>query len=254
MKTKLSVNLNKIALLRNARDDGNPSPIEFGRIALENGAAGLTVHPRPDERHIRAGDVAPLAELTHAFVGAEYNIEGNPFHNLMDHVLTVKPTQATFVPDQEGQKTSDHGFDLKADAERLRPLIEKAQAAGVRVSLFLDPDPESMPLARAIGADRIELYTEGYAKAYGTDKEAEVLALYAKAALAAHEVGLGVNAGHDLNLENLGALLVACRVIDEVSIGHALTAEALRYGMAETIRRYAAVIESAHEIIEEKAS
>ncbi len=251
MKTKLSVNLNKIALIRNARDDGNPSPCEFGRIALENGAAGLTVHPRPDQRHIRASDVAPLAEVVKAFPGAEYNIEGNPFHNLMDHVLATRPHQATFVPDQEGQKTSDHGFNLDVDGERVKPLIEKAKAAGVRVSLFLDPEPSEMVKAKALGADRVELYTEGYAKAYGTADEEKVLARYAAAARAAHEAGLGVNAGHDLNLENLEALLVACRYIDEVSIGHALTAEALRYGMAETIRRYVAILDRAHQRIKD---
>lgn len=243
MKTKLSVNLNKIALIRNARDDGNPSPCEFGRIALENGAAGLTIHPRPDQRHIRSSDVAPLSEVVKSFPGAEYNIEGNPFHNLMDHVLAVCPDQATFVPDQEGQKTSDHGFNLDVDGQRVKPLIDKAKAAGVRVSLFLDPVAEEMPKAKALGADRVELYTEGYAKAFGTEKQAKVLAQYAAATKAAHDVGLGVNAGHDLNLENLESLLLACKYIDEVSIGHALTAEALRFGMAETIRRYKVILE-----------
>ena len=243
MKTKLSVNLNKIALIRNSRDDGNPSPVEFGEIALKAGAAGLTVHPRPDQRHIRATDVAPLSDLVKHYPDAEYNIEGNPFHNLMDHVLTVRPNQATFVPDSEGQKTSDHGFDLDRDGERLLPLIKAAKDAGVRVSLFMDPVAENMAKAKALGADRVELYTEGYAKAYGTDEQAGILATYAAAAKAAHEVGLGVNAGHDLNLDNLESLLLACRYIDEVSIGHALTAEALRYGMGETVRRYVEIIE-----------
>ena len=243
MKTKLSVNLNKIALIRNARDDGNPSPVEFGEIALKAGAAGLTVHPRPDQRHIRATDVAPLSDLVKLYPHAEYNIEGNPFHNLMDHVLEVRPDQATFVPDSEGQKTSDHGFDLDRDGERLLPLIKAAKEAGVRVSLFMDPIPENMAKAKALGADRVELYTEGYAKAYGTDEEEGILATYAAAAQAAHEAGLGVNAGNDLNLDNLESLLLACRYIDEVSIGHALTAEALRYGMGETVRRYVEIIE-----------
>ena len=179
MKTKLSVNLNKIALIRNARDDGNPSPVEFGEIALQAGAAGLTVHPRPDQRHIRATDVAPLADLVKRYPQAEYNIEGNPFHNLMDHVLTVRPNQATFVPDSEGQKTSDHGFDLNRDGERLLPLIKAAKDAGVRVSLFMDPVAENMAKAKALGADRVELYTEGYAKADGTEEEAGILATYA---------------------------------------------------------------------------
>lgn len=251
MKTKLSVNLNKIALIRNARDDGNPSPCEFGRIALKNGAAGLTIHPRPDQRHIRSSDVAPLAEVVRSFPGAEYNIEGNPFHNLMDHVLAVRPDQATFVPDQEGQKTSDHGFNLDVDGLRVKPHIDKAKAAGVRVSLFLDPVPEEMAKAKELGADRVELYTEGYAKAFGTEKQEQVLAQYAAAAKAAHDVGLGVNAGHDLNLENLEALLLACKYIDEVSIGHALTAEALRFGMAETIRRYEVILERVAQKLKE---
>ena len=217
--------------------------MEFGEIALKAGAAGLTVHPRPDQRHIRATDVAPLSDLVKHYPDAEYNIEGNPFHNLMDHVLTVRPNQATFVPDSEGQKTSDHGFDLDRDGERLLPLIKAAKDAGVRVSLFMDPVAENMAKAKALGADRVELYTEGYAKAYGTDEEVGILATYAAAAKAAHEVGLGVNAGHDLNLDNLESLLLACRYIDEVSIGHALTAEALRYGMDETVRRYVEIIE-----------
>ena len=237
-KTNLSVNLNKIALVRNARDDGNPSPLEFGKIALEAGAAGLTVHPRPDERHIRAGDVAPLAQLVKAYPGREFNIEGNPFHNLMEHVCAVKPDQATFVPDSSDQKTSDHGFDLDRDGERLRPLIAQAKALGVRVSLFMDPIPENMAKAKALGADRVELYTEGYAKKFGTDQQKACLAQYAAAARAAHEAGLGVNAGHDLNLDNVAALVSACVYLDEVSIGHALTVEALRYGMHETVRRY----------------
>ena len=155
------------------------------------------------------------------------------------------------MPDQEGQKTSDHGFNLDVDGARVKPLIEKAKATGVRVSLFLDPEPSEMVKAKALGADRVELYTEGYAKAYGTADEEKVLARYAAAACAAHEAGLGVNAGHDLNLDNLEALLVACRYIDEVSIGHALTAEALRYGMAETIRRYVAILDRAHQRIKD---
>ena len=192
-----------------------------------------------------------MAEVVRSFPGAEYNIEGNPFHNLMDHVLAVRPDQATFVPDQEGQKTSDHGFNLDVDGQRVKPLIDKAKAAGVRVSLFLDPVPEEMPKAKKLGADRVELYTEGYAKAFGTEKQAQVLAQYAAAAKAAHDVGLGVNAGHDLNLENLEALLLACKYIDEVSIGHALTAEALRFGMAETIRRYEVILERVAQKLKE---
>ncbi len=249
MLTKLSVNLNKIALLRNAREGNTPSVTLFGAVALKAGAAGLTVHPRPDERHIRASDVPALSKLIASWPGREFNIEGNPFRNLMDHVRSVRPHQATFVPDADDQKTSDHGFDLKADGERLRPLIAEAKSLGCRVSLFLDPDPEAMPLAKALGADRVELYTEAYAAACGTSEFEKVLARYRDAAFAAHEVGLGVNAGHDLSLTNLQALLVACRTIAEVSIGHALTAEALEYGMTETVGRYNAVCLKASELI-----
>lgn len=247
LKTNLSVNLNKIALIRNSRDDGNPSPVQFGRIALEAGAAGLTVHPRPDERHIRHDDVAPLAQLVKSFPGREFNIEGNPFHNLMQHVREVRPDQVTFVPDSTDQKTSDHGFDLDKDGERLRPLIAEAKALGVRVSLFMDPIAENMAKAKELGADRVELYTEGYAKKFATHEQEACLVEYAAAAAAAHEAGLGVNAGHDLNLENLAALLTACRYIDEVSIGHALTAEALLYGMHETVCRYEAILSAVAE-------
>ena len=242
MLTKLSVNRNKIALIRNSRDGNNPSPVRFGRIALQAGAAGLTVHPRPDERHIRATDVPALSELLKEWPGREYNIEGNPFMNLMDHVLAVRPNQATFVPDSENQKTSDHGYDLARDGARIEPLIAKAKAAGVRVSLFMDPVAENMHLAREVGADRVELSTEEYAAAYGTARQDAELRRYVEAAQAAHEAGLGVNAGHDLNLKNLEELLVACRYIDEVSIGHALITEALEFGLTETVGRYNGIL------------
>ena len=249
IRTKLSVNLNKIALLRNSRDGNWPDPVFFGELALSAGAAGLTVHPRPDERHIRRSDVPSIAALVARYEGIEFNIEGNPFHNLMGHLESVRPHQATFVPDSENQKTSDHGFDL-SDAgvrESLRPLIARAKSFGCRVSLFMDPVPELMSVAQELGADRIELYTEGWAKAFGTEREAEVLAGYAAAATAAKEVGLGVNAGHDLSLENLERFLSACRVIDEVSIGHALVAEALQFGMQETVRRYGEILDRVAE-------
>lgn len=249
MAAKLSVNLNKIALLRNSREGNWPDPVFFGRIALEAGAAGLTVHPRPDERHVRAADVAPLGELVSRWPGREYNIEGNPFHNLMDHVRAVRPHQATFVPDSEGQLTSDHGFALWDEevCRSLRPLIKEAKDLGVRVSLFMDPVPEWMAKAAELGADRIELYTEGWAKAFGTPNEDEVLEAYSRSAQAARAAGLGVNAGHDLDLDNLGRFLSAVKGVDEVSIGHALTAEALQFGLAEVVRRYNVVIEGADE-------
>lgn len=238
MLTKLSVNLNKVALIRNSRDGNTPNPVLFGAICLKAGAAGLTVHPRPDERHIRHDDVPALAKLIKTWPGREFNIEGNPFMNLMDHIRESRPHQATFVPDSEEQKTSDHGFDLRKDGERLLPLIEECHRLGVRVSLFMDPVAEDMHLAKELGADRVELYTEAYAASCGTYAKEEVLARYVEAARAAHECGLGVNAGHDLSLVNLEELLVGCKYISEVSIGHALISEALEYGMTETVGRY----------------
>lgn len=254
MLTKLSVNLNKIALLRNSREGNTPSVTLFGAVALKSGAAGLTVHPRPDQRHIRTDDVPALAKLIGNWPGREFNIEGNPFMNLMEHVRKVRPHQVTFVPDSQSQKTSDHGFDLVADGEKLRPLIAEAKSLGCRVSLFMDPNPEQVVLAKELGADRVELYTEAYAASCGTPKVTETLAKYRAAAQAACEVGLGVNAGHDLSLTNLLDLLVACECVSEVSIGHALVAEALEYGMTETVGRYNAVCLRASEIIAQKQS
>jgi pyridoxine 5-phosphate synthase len=236
--TGLSVNVNKVALLRNARALSIPSVVKLATLALQAGAEGITVHPRPDQRHIRTQDVHDLAALLKQWPRAEYNLEGNPFHNLMALVEEVKPQQCTFVPDNAEQSTSDHGWDLRADAERLRPLVAQAQAWGARVSLFMDPDPAQMPLARALGADRVELYTEPYAAAFGTPQQAAMLQRFADTARAAHALGLGVNAGHDLNLDNLGPFLRAVPGVLEVSIGHALVADALEFGMADTVRRY----------------
>jgi pyridoxine 5-phosphate synthase len=237
-RTALSVNVNKIALLRNTRHLGIPDVVRLSEVALLAGADGITVHPRPDERHIRAGDVHALAALLAKWPHAEYNIEGNPFHNLMDFVRAVRPQQATFVPDSVAQFTSDHGWSFPDDCERLRPLIDEARALGVRVSLFMDPSPEAMAHARAAGADRIELYTEAYAGAWGTPRQAEVLARYRAAAEAAVAAGLEVNAGHDLNRDNLADFLEAVPAVAEVSIGHALVADALELGLAETVRDY----------------
>ena len=244
--TALSVNLNKVALLRNTRHLGIPSVTRAAQLVLEAGADGITVHPRPDERHIRGSDVHELAALLRRdWPHIEYNIEGNPLHNLMDFVREVRPQQATFVPDGVGQFTSDHGWNLPADADTLRPLIEECHALGVRVSLFMDPLPEAMAHARAVGADRVELYTESWASAFGTPREAEVRAQFARAAQAALAVGLGVNAGHDLNRDNLGIFLREVTGVAEVSIGHALIADALELGYAATIRDYQRVIRSA---------
>jgi len=246
--TALSVNVNKVALLRNTRHLGIPSGVRAATLALEAGADGITVHPRPDERHIRASDVRELAALMKSWPEAEYNIEGNPFHNLMAFIREVRPQQATFVPDSEGQFTSDHGWNLAPsapDAERVRPLIDECRALGVRVSLFMDADPAAMPLARAVGADRIELYTEPYAAAHGTPQQARELERFAAAARAAAAAGLGVNAGHDLNRANLGHFLRGVPGVLEVSIGHALIADALELGLAETVRDYRRVIRAA---------
>jgi pyridoxine 5-phosphate synthase len=251
--TALSVNLNKIALVRNTRRLGIPSVSRFAAIALEAGADGITVHPRPDGRHVRGEDVHELAALLAGWPAAEFNIEGNPFHQLMDYVRQVRPQQCTFVPDETGAFTSDHGWELARDGDRLRPMIEEAHALGVRVSLFIDPEPEAMRLARGVGADRVELYTEPYALAFGTAAQAEMLARYRAAAQAAQAAGLGVNAGHDLNRDNLPPFLTEVPGVLEVSIGHALTADALEFGMAAAVRMYVATIRSAEVAGREKA-
>ncbi len=236
--TALSVNLNKVALVRNTRHLGIPSIVRAATLCLDAGAQGITVHPRPDARHIRAADVHELHQLLRSRPDAEFNIEGNPFHNLMEFVRAVRPQQCTFVPDGEGQFTSDHGWDLAADGERVRRLIAEARALGVRVSLFMDPMPQAMAAARAVGADRVELYTEGYATAYGTAQEEAVLGRYVEAARAAQAAGLEVNAGHDLNRDNLTHFLRCVPGVREVSIGHALIADALELGYAATVRAY----------------
>ena len=239
----LSVNVNKVAHLRNTRHLGIPSVVRAATLCLQAGAQGITVHPRPDERHIRAADVAELHALLAQWPEAEYNIEGNPTQNLMGFVRDLRPHQVTFVPDSEDQFTSDHGWDLDKDAERLRPLIAECRALGVRVSLFMDPLPEAMPLVRAVGADRIELYTETYASAHGTPRQAEVLAGFTRTAQAALALGLGINAGHDLSLANLTDFIRAVPGVDEVSIGHALIGEALYEGLAVTIGNYLAILD-----------
>ena len=245
VKTALSVNLNKVALIRNTRHLGIPSVTRAARLCLEAGAQGITVHPRPDERHIRADDVEKLAEVVATWpVPREFNIEGNPFHNLMEFVRKYRPHQATFVPDGEDQFTSDHGWSFPQDAERLAPLIAECKALGVRVSLFMDPVPEQMAAAKAVGADRVELYTEPYAAAWGTAQQAEQLARYAVAAQAALDAGLGVNAGHDLNRDNLAAFVREVPGVLEVSIGHALIADALELGYAATVQAYQACIDA----------
>lgn len=237
--TALSVNLNKVALLRNTRHIGIPSVLRAAQLVLEAGAHGVTVHPRPDERHIRLSDVFELADWMRVhYPRAEFNIEGNPMHNLMDIVRKVRPHQCTFVPDSVGQFTSDHGWQLPQDEAVLAPFVREAKTLGVRVSLFMDPEPRAMAHAAALGADRVELYTESYAAAYGSDQQQTVLAGFVAAANAALHAGLGVNAGHDLSRANLSEFLRAVPGVQEVSIGHALIADALELGLPQTTREY----------------
>ncbi len=243
--TALSVNVNKVALLRNTRALDVPSVTRLATLALEAGADGITVHPRPDARHIRPGDVTDLAALLRAWPQAEYNIEGNPFHNLMDFVRAVRPHQCTFVPDAVEQSTSDHGWNLAADLPRLLPLIREARDLGTRVSLFVDPDAAGLERAAEAGADRVELYTESYARAFGTPDAPDVLAAFARTARAAQACGLGVNAGHDLNRHNLATFLREVEGVVEVSIGHALVADALEFGMTRTVHAYLDCIRAA---------
>lgn len=235
----LSVNLNKVALLRNQRDLTIPDVLRAAQVCIDAGAHGITVHPRPDERHIRRRDVLDLA----AKLGVEFNIEGNPFPDFLRLVCEVKPTQCTLVPDTPEQATSDHGFQLRvggrasADFDRLVPIVRELRAQGSRVSLFLDPDPEQVRAAAELGVDRIELYTEPYARSFGTSDAEAVFAQYARAAELAQSLGLGVNAGHDLNLENLPRLAGLPGLL-EVSIGHALIADAVFLGLARAVRAY----------------
>ena len=236
--TALSVNVNKVALLRNSRHLGIPSVLKAAQICLEAGAHGITIHPRPDERHIRATDVVDLAKLMQQWPDREFYIEGNPFHQLMDFVRTYRPHQVTFVPDSEGQFTSDHGWSFPKDAKKLKPLIDECKTLGVRVSLFMDPEPAQMPDVKQIGADRVELYTEPYAATYGTEANQACLAQYVNTARAALELGLGVNAGHDLNQDNLPKFAQTVPGLLEVSIGHALIADALELGYAATVQAY----------------
>ena len=242
--TQLSVNLNKVALLRNTRDVGVPDVLRAARIAVDAGASGVTVHPRPDERHTRPSDVFNLSSFTQD-AGVEFNIEGNPTKSFLALVHEVVPAQCTLVPDAPDQRTSDHGWDLASDGDRLRSIISDLRSRGIRVSLFMDPDPVVIANAAKVDADRIEIYTEPYAKAFGTQDQAESLDACAKCAEEAERMGLGVNAGHDLNLQNLPALIQSVPGIVEVSIGHALIADALELGLRETVGAYLSALSSA---------
>lgn len=240
MPAKLSVNLNAIALLRNRRDLPWPSVTHIGRIALEAGAHGLTVHPRPDERHTRRSDLPELrALIDDQFPDAEFNIEGYPDEEFLRLVLENQPDQVTLVPDDPKQPTSDHGWDFTAQRDILEPAVATLKKAGLRVSLFANPDPAGMAEARAMGADRIELYTGPYGGTFDDPAAAKrELDLLAAAADAADRNGLAVNAGHDLTVANLPALAARIRDLAEVSIGHGLTADALEFGMPQTVRRF----------------
>ena len=241
--TKLSVNLNKFALLRNARGTDYPNLEGIGRRALAVGAHGITVHPRPDQRHIRYDDVPVLSTLCAAHNDIEFNIEGNPEDDFLDLVLAAKPEQCTLVPDDPNQLTSDHGWNLQGDQSSLKEKIAVLKAANIRVCLFMDPDPEQIKRVAATGADRIELYTEAYARHYDTDKFTDTLEQYRLASECAHQCGIGVNAGHDLNLQNLGTFLKVVPGVQEVSIGHAIVVESFDHGFETTLKNYLAIID-----------
>lgn len=239
--TRLSVNLNKMALLRNSRGRNYPDVLSMAGRCIDAGAHGITVHPRPDQRHATWRDVRELHDLTRER-GVEFNVEGNPTDRFLEVVLEVRPEQCTLVPDDPHQLTSDHGWDVRGEGARLRPIVDALREVGIRVSLFLDPDPGQVRAAPETGTDRVELYTEAYASAWGTEREEAVLERYRTAAALAREQGLGVNAGHDLDLHNLARFLEIPGIL-EVSIGHALTVEAFDYGLEETVRRYVAICE-----------
>ncbi len=236
----LSVNLNAVALLRNRRDLPWPDLADIGRLALGAGAAGLTVHPRPDERHIRRDDVFVLRDmLRQEYPDKEYNIEGFPDERWLRIVEEARPDQATLVPDAPDQATSDHGWDFAAQADFLRPIVQDLKRLGIRVSLFANPDPEGLEIAKELGADRIEIYTGPYGQAYADQRrQTQELQKIAFTAQQAQALRLGVNAGHDLTVQNLTPLIMAVPNLDEVSIGHALIADTLKFGMPETVKRF----------------
>lgn len=235
--THLSVNINKVATLRNARGENNPDVVAVAVDCQRFGAQGITVHPRPDERHIRRSDVYDLRPV----VTTEFNIEGNPLPPFMELVMGVRPEQVTLVPDADGALTSSAGWDIRANYDFLCDIVERLHSRDIRVSIFVYPDPEAIRLAATTGADRIELYTKPYADGYDKDREAAV-APFVEAAVAAHNAGLGVNAGHDLSLHNLQYFHQSLPYLDEVSIGHALICDALYLGLEETIHRYLACL------------
>jgi len=243
--TKFSVNLNKIALLRNSRGRNVPDVAAVARRCLALGVHGITVHPRPDERHTRYADVVELVRVVREVPGAEFNVEGNPSERFVALVLEAKPDQVTLVPDAADQLTSDHGWDARSSGSLLSAVVGRFKTAGIRTSLFMDPDVKQIEAVAATGADRIELYTESYATAHGTPEAERVLSDFAGAARTARALGLGVNAGHDLSLDNLADFLARVPDVLEVSIGHAVICEALELGLETTIERYLGIVNAA---------
>lgn len=244
MKTKLSVNLNKVALLRNQRSSGCPDVLDAARVVAEAGADGLTVHPRPDGRHIRYSDVRDLGDyIARGLLGSvELNIEGFPSRPFLDLVRSIHPTQVTLVPDADDQLTSDHGWDLRKEARQLKQIVAGLAAEGIRVSLFVEPDVDLMAAAAELEAHRIELYTGPYARAFEAQACSNVLAEYRFAAGAAINCGLAVNAGHDLTLDNLPLFKASLPMLAEISVGHALTADAVTLGFPHAVRAYHAAV------------
>lgn len=243
MPCKLSVNVNAIAFLRNRRNLPWPSVVDLSRVALEAGSVGITVHPRPDERHIRRTDVTDINRLLRTeYPGREFNIEGYPDERFLSLCEAERPEQVTLVPDDPTQSTSDHGWDIVANRERLEAIIARLHKGGMRVSLFVDPDPAAPALARAVGADRVEIYTGPYGGAFDPQDLTRELDKVVATGKAAEQVGLGLNAGHDLTRANLPALVKALPNLQEVSIGHAVIADALMFGMAETVRKFRTAI------------
>lgn len=247
---RLSVNVNKVATIRNARMGEVPRVFDAARICLDAGAGGITVHPRPDERHIRPRDVGELRDLLKTYPEAEFNVEGNPGPAFLDLVLEVLPDQCTLVPDAPDALTSSFGWDLELGGAELKPVVRDLHEAGIRVSLFMETDSTQIERAADIGADRIELYTEPYARAYGSTNADAILNDYVAAATTAQRLGMGVNAGHDLNLENLGAFCRAVPHLLEVSIGHALISRALEVGLERVVREYLDLLESSSTPVE----
>jgi len=255
LKKSLSVNLNKIALIRNSREGNYPSVLDHANVCIDNGADGITIHPRPDLRHIKPQDAYDLSTLISKLKNSimrpiELNIEGNPFApkqlnypGFIKLVDEIQPDQCTLVPDTKTQLTSDHGFDLGLDGDKLYPIITRLKSLGIRVSLFVEPSLSCIKLASELGASRIELFTGPYAAAYGTNELENIFEQYVISAKFAHELGLGVNAGHDLNLNNI-LKFSSIPELQEVSIGHALIVDAIRIGLGETVRCYKSILSS----------